>query len=196
MIKYIVVFFLCFSPVISLLAQEKSGHELRDSIYNKKGQIGLTLSGNVSGTITQGIDPSDHRLNYWIRLRSHYFLYKRLAIGAGLIYQDYWFSNPAERFDFDKEWNFEIFTRIYVLPRFHIGYSFLYGGVCRNRMYYEGINYNYHALTVGFEHRLNEKIYFDWEITNYIANKTNCLGGVGDYIRAFFGVTYYFDRGK
>lgn len=190
MIKCTLISVLIFCASMWCLAQKDSMH--------LKSQFVLNNSYNMIGRFDVsdfGTPENDTRLSYAIRLRGHYFLFNKFALGAGVKYFDYYFTQKLG-LDLDKPWNGEIYVKYYPFKAWHVETSILYGGFVLRRQFLNKTNW-IGSVGIGFETRLKGNFFLELEFRAYYPLEHNSwVEYFGHFGFGFVGINYYFTRKK
>ena len=176
---YSSVFALCIVTAQKDTMHLKSQFVLNNS-YNMYGQIQLY----------DFCSPDyNTRLAYAIRLRGHYFLINKVALGAGVKYFDYYYTRETG-LDLDKPWNGEIYAKYYPFKAWHIETSILYGGFVRDSQYLNKTNW-IGSVSIGFETRLKGNFFLEVEFrTHYPLEKNSWVEYFGQQGFGIVGINY------
>jgi hypothetical protein len=152
--------------------------------YTSWGQIEFSNIGKPE---------NNTRIAYGARLRTHTFLFKKLAFGAGIFYFDYYYSQETG-LDLHKPWNAEVYTRFYPLKNWYIESSVLYGGFVRDSQYLNKLNW-IGEMGIGFETHLKGNFFLEVEIrSQFPLEKNSWVEFLGQWGHGLVGINYYFEK--
>jgi hypothetical protein len=187
----IIFSFLCESSI----AQSADSVPRKDTMH-VRGTYFVGGAFHIRGQIVTGGPDSlrDNRLNPHLRLRGHYFLMNKVAIGTGLLYSDYFYSIrkdlPRPRYKF----NYELYTRYYPIKYVFLESGIIYGGYCNKNFIDVPDRKLSGMLSLGFEVMIRKRVSvefdFKWhyDICSYGCFERAPLMPMTGYL----GVNYYF----
>lgn len=162
--------------------------------------VGETLVLNSQFTLFGQFDtghsidrPNNTRFAYGAKLRAHYFVCNKFAVGVGLKYFDYYFARDSIN-ELNRPWNAEIYSRYYPHRNFYIEPSIIYGGYVRDSTYFNKLNF-VGSFSIGYETPLNKNWYIEFEIrTNFPIERNSWSPAFGRSGNYFVGFNYYIRK--
>jgi hypothetical protein len=188
---------ILFSILFDSAIAQKADSTTRKDTMHIKGAYTVSGAFHISGQIVTGGPDSlkDNRLNPHLRLRGHYFLLNKVALGTGLLYSDYYYSIRKDLPRPKYKFNYELYTRYYPIKYVFIESSLIYGGYCRHRDFISLPDRKLSGMvSLGFEvmirKRLSVEFDFKWhyDICSYGCFERAPVMPMTGYL----GVNYYF----
>jgi hypothetical protein len=182
----LIAIYLIIFQTVGLMAQ--------DTLHSKN-RFFINTSFNIHGRIESGNTlGNDTRLAYLTKLRVGKFISKKLLIGVGLFYFDYYFKIPQPNFNFNNVFNGDVFLRYYLFRKMYVGFNTSYGGFCESPIIeYIDKNNFIGGVSLGFETKIKGNFYIDLELSKpFDWCSPNCFPKEIGY--GYLGVNYYFTK--
>lgn len=170
----------------------------KDSVHIK-GLFSLNNTYSILGQIELsniGKPENDTRFAYAIKLRGHYFIENKIAIGIGLKYWDFYYHRDEPLLELNKPFNGELYLRYFPFRKLYLETSVLYGGFVRDSFYLNQLNW-IGALGIGFETKIKGNLFLDLNyLVYYPLEKNSWVKSFGQEGIGYIGFTYYFRNNK
>jgi hypothetical protein len=177
-------------------AQTADRSSRKDTIH-VRGTYFVGGAFHISGQIVTGGPDSlrDNRLNPQLRLRGHYFLFNKVALGSGLLYSDYFYSLRKDLPRPKYKFNYELYTRYYPIKYVFIESSIIYGGYCRHRDFISLPDRKLSGMvSLGFEVMIRKRVSVEFDFKwHYDICSFGCFERAPVMpMTGYLGVNYYF----